>query len=375
MNITILLLGITGDLAKRKILPAIAQFSNNYQGGVKLVGYSRSQANKEEIQGILDGHQSKAEVAYEQGQYDDVDAFTTIFDQATTGDDKLIVYLAVPPHAFIPFIERVCPLKPQNIDIVIEKPFGSNYKEAQKLIETASNCALTKCIHFFDHYQFKSSTFLTKAQAEELTNFQSIRPYKISVRALEVLGVDGRAGYYKSAGALKDMWQHLQSMVEIYKSSFGVDLDWSKFTVHKKILGQYESFHQDIGEKTTTDSFFHIEGDLDGVKVEFESGKKIGFKDTVIEIEYDDNAKIKWNLDPIKYIEVTSGIRKLNEIMLEESKLLDHARLLSNLVEEDYHRFVSFDKVLETWQAYHKIIEFEDSMKLLTYTDGSHPLH
>ncbi|NJK71713.1 MAG: hypothetical protein HC932_05770 [Thermales bacterium] len=140
-RIKILLLGITGDLARIKVLPALSEFATLHQKDfeVHLIGYSRSKADEKEVENILnqnskhDKHKIKT-IEYIQDSYNNIDRFNQIID-GTSKQDKLIIYLAVPPVVFIPFLKSACPLDPSNLHIVIEKPFGRSIEElARSLI-------------------------------------------------------------------------------------------------------------------------------------------------------------------------------------------------------------------------------------------------
>lgn len=372
MTTTIILLGITGDLASRKILPAISQLSNKTHQPINLIGYSRSKPDEEKISSIIEQHGGEVEISFQQGNYDDSDKLASLFDKYTSEENNTIVYLAIPPKAFIPFLKNTCPLHPENIDIVIEKPFGVNKEQAEELIATAKSCSLTKSIHFFDHYMFKSSTYLSINQAKELTSLANIKPYSLTVRAVEALGVNGRQGYYNTVGAFKDMWQHLQSLGNHYARTFGVDLDWNNLVVNSKTLGQYETYTKELGEDSDTDTYFKIEGTLDGVHVVFESGKQVGYKDTSITAVYENGTTLKWNVDPVRYLEVTSGLRKIHEIMFEDEHTLDHTRLFMNLLEGDVSRFIDYDQILTTWNAFEKIEQFPIN-NFITYANDTLP--
>jgi glucose-6-phosphate 1-dehydrogenase len=369
---TIILLGITGDLARRKILPAISQLAAKTPQGIRLIGYSRSLPNTIELENIVKKDGGRVEISFIQGEYDDVNKLTELFGAYTTTNSKTIVYLAIPPHTFMPFLRSVCPLHPEQIDIIIEKPFGQNTQEAVELLHIASQCTLTKSIHFFDHYLFKSSTFLTDNHLSELKYFAQKIPSKITVKALEDLGTSGRESYYDAVGATKDMWQHLKSLLHLYVDYFDVEIDWSLLTIHSKVIGQYNGYlPASTGSKT--DTYFSINGELNGIEIVCESGKNLGFKDTFIEAEYLDGTILHWSIDPLHTIKLTKNGLMIGEITLDNSELLDHTRLFLNVMQGELGRFKTPSQILDTWKSYDKIIDI-NSAALVEYKAGVYPI-
>ena len=208
MHWKFLLFGITGNLAKIKILPGLAEFAilNQDKVSVELIGYSRSKPKLDEVEKALNSglknlqipkiakqkyqindkinEQTSSQIqtpkdnsthnltniTFEQGSYEDGKVLFENIAKLKT-EERLVVYLAVPPSTFLKFLQNACPYGDQNVDFIIEKPFGRDPIEAAKLLNLVESCGLSKQVHFCDHYLFKNSTLLSNLQRKEIQNF------------------------------------------------------------------------------------------------------------------------------------------------------------------------------------------------------------
>ena len=134
----------------------------------------------------------------------------------------IIFYLALSSELF----GRSCELiKKQGLDlpqsrIVIEKPFGRDYSSAQTLNQIVQSCALESQIFRIDHYLGKETVQNILVLRFANTIFEPIwnRNYisSVQITSSETVGVEDRAGYYESSGALRDMVQnHLTQMLAL----------------------------------------------------------------------------------------------------------------------------------------------------------------
>ena len=185
MHWKFLLFGITGNLAKIKILPGLAEFAslNQDKVSVELIGYSRSKPNLDEIEKVLNSGLSKnsnldylkakhnlTNITFEQGSYEDGKVLFENIAKLKT-HERLVVYLAVPPSTFLKFLQNACPYGDQNVDFIIEKPFGRDPIEAAKLLNLVESCGLEQQVHFCDHYLFKNSTLLKSLETLQIREF------------------------------------------------------------------------------------------------------------------------------------------------------------------------------------------------------------
>ncbi len=109
---------------------------------------------------------------------------------------------------------------PKRSRVVIEKPFGRDFSSARDLNELVQNCALESQIFRIDHYLGKETVQNILVLRFANTIFEPIwnRNYisNVQITAAETVGVEERAGYYETSGALRDMVQnHLTQMLAI----------------------------------------------------------------------------------------------------------------------------------------------------------------
>ena len=370
MNISIVLLGVTGDLASRKIIPAIAALSHDPSYNVQMIGISRSTPDTQAIGALIETQRGMVACDYVQGSYTDKDTLQEALDLANS-PDIILVYLAVPPHLFTPILQTTCALDSANVHIVVEKPFGQSLSTARELIEAAQNCSLTPHVHFFDHYLFKQATYLSESEKNSLSHLCGSVPESIEVRALEALGVQNRLAYYDGVGATKDMWQHLYSLANFYAELFNFTLPWPELTVDRYERGQYTGYAESLAHESQTETYFRIQARAGATKLEFESGKQLGFKETLLRVSYSDGTIVDWNINPSEHLRVSSGVRSLHDIQFPTATRPDHTRLFQTIVRGEYDRFVTPRAIFQTWQAYEKILSH--ATLLQPYEPGAVP--
>lgn len=350
-----LLIGITGDLSKRKILPALSEFSNlnNDSVEVELFGYSRSKPEEKEIQEILGENSAISKVEYVQGEYSDPSFFQKLTENLKP-EERLIVYFAVPPMIFLELLATFCPYYKANLDIIIEKPFGRDYSEAVKILDKIHECKLENNVHFCDHYLFKDAAKLdlqTKGKVQEFVKDKKIN--HIEIKALEALGVRGRGGYYDDIGAIKDMLPaHLFSLYELVFAEIFDQISTDDISIEYVELGQYEGYLSDIERETSnTETYFKIKTKINNnIDLTFESGKKLGKKLTEVNISFTDGTTLAWNIDPLKEIRFDSKV-----FDLRKHKNLDHTNMFEAILNKDSTRFFKNKNTLAGWKLYDKI--------------------
>jgi glucose-6-phosphate 1-dehydrogenase len=232
--------GATGDLAHRKLLPALYNLA--HEGSLperfELVGISRTEysdeAFREEARGsierfsrtkpdpdVLDGLISS--IRYIPGSFDDAEVYTKLEqvlnelrEQAGQPLNR-VFYLSTAPD-FFPVISQalgkagLADFKEAETRIVIEKPFGSDLASARKLNSTVLEVFDESQIFRIDHYLGKETVQNLLAFRFANALFEPVwnRNYidYVQITAAEDIGIEGRAGYYEHAGALRDLVQN-----------------------------------------------------------------------------------------------------------------------------------------------------------------------
>jgi glucose-6-phosphate 1-dehydrogenase len=379
-----LLLGITGDLAKRKILPGLAQFAerNSDSVTIDLIGYSRSAPDNLEIIDILNKFTASAkhniaDISYIQGEYSDSSFFEHLI-QTLGKDERLVVYIATPPVVFLQLLETFCPFNAYNLDIIIEKPFGQDLVEAKRILQKVNDCKLHNNIHYCDHYLFKSAAYVNHHVLNKLQFVKGKQLKKVSVVALEEIDTKGREGYYDTNGALKDMLPaHLYSLLNLALTTFThLDVkDLNDFTPERVTLGQYKSYLDDLGKQdSTTETYFKVMC-TDSVEMILESGKKLGQKNNEIIFEYIDGSTLRWNIDPDKTLEYVADGQFLH-FDLNGEGTLDHTNMFEDLLNGISKKFFVAGNILPGWELYESVKDLikKQNITPVRYIDNTWPI-
>ncbi len=244
----LVIFGVTGDLARRKLLPAV--YSLAHDGSLPerfhLIGVSRRHESDDELRAMVGEAIERfsrmppnpdvleallGQVRHVPGTFDDPGAYRRLARAAATVDEEAglslnrVFYLATAP-GFFPTIVRALGAAGLNrsphadVRVVIEKPFGSDLASAGSLNRTLLEVFAERQVFRIDHYLGKETVQnmlafrFANGMFEPLWNRHFID--HVQITAAEDIGIGTRAGYYDAAGALRDLVQnHLMQLLTL----------------------------------------------------------------------------------------------------------------------------------------------------------------
>jgi glucose-6-phosphate 1-dehydrogenase len=329
----IVVFGITGDLSKRKLLPALYHLLSHDElaEDTTIIGISRKALTVDDLLGtvelcVLEKDKvcdpiglARVRASLRTQQLDptepeDFVELKNLLDSLDAdGARERLFYLSVPAEAYAPIVENLAAsgLNGPTARVLLEKPFGYDSESARSLLELVNSNFGENQVYRIDHY-------LTKETAQNLLAFRLHNPifsplwtsqhiHRVHITASETIGIEGRADFYEQTGALRDLIQsHLIQLLCITLMDLPHDMSSDAIHMSKQhfieqlqpadptdaVRGQYSSYRAEVQNPESTVETYakihlrHAAERWRGTDIVLETGKGLASKTTEITIEF-----------------------------------------------------------------------------------------
>ena len=234
--VALVIFGVTGDLASRKLIPAIYELAQagKLNDPFHIVGFARRDWTDEQFRAVIresitkqieeskisldilelilsNSHYIKSDFNEDRGYLD----LKQYLDEI--GCPNAMFYLATPPDSYLPIVQNIGKFQLSSEDcgwrrIIVEKPYGRDLATAEELDAQVHQSFKEDQIYRIDHYLGKETVQnilvfrFANGIFEPLWNRRYVDHIQITVA--ETVGVENRAGFYESSGVIRDVFQN-----------------------------------------------------------------------------------------------------------------------------------------------------------------------
>ncbi len=383
----IVIFGITGDLAQRKLLPALYHLlkDNLLHPKTLILGVSRQNITKKqllddvelcvnEIDNICDpaavlkmgeSLQMHHMDVTNPKEYDKLLARLNKLEDTQGVCMNRLYYLSIPPQVFGPIVRFMgesgmnasCQHGVASTRLLVEKPFGYDLASARLLVEETGQ-------HFTEDQIFRIDHYLAKETVQDILQFRYANPIfipiwnhqnvdSIMIKATEKIGIENRVNFYEQTGALRDLIQsHLLQLLALVTMELPAKLESGQIHKNKQLLfsqikpvppnkiseravrGQYKGYKKQVGKaNSTTETYAALDLYIDNqrwskVPMKLITGKALAQKRTDITLQFraDNNGeynRLTFRIQPNEGIELRLKVKKPGFTQVTETALMD----------------------------------------------------
>jgi len=401
----IVIFGATGDLCKKKLIPALHKLWGKglLPENFLITGCARREPTVQQWKESLGEYPEDFlnHLDYISADLDNVDSLQNLPSYL----DDNTYFLSVPPERYESAITNLKASgvldHPERSRVVIEKPFGRDFKSADNLQSVVERHLREKQVYRIDHYLGKDTvnnilaTRFSNILLEPLWNREYIE--EIQIFATETIGCEGRSQYYETAGAIRDMLQnHILQVLSLIAMEAPCRMDAREIRREKTkvlaatrmsenvIFGQYDGYKSEEGVDPVSGTPTYFAGTLfvdnwrwEGVPFNVMTGKKLPYQcvEVVIKLKapplklYEGETKdrICMRLQPNPHLDIRMDIKSpglsddvelatLTHAYPQERAIDGYERLLYDAISGDQSHFVHSEEVMESWRIVDKLL-------------------
>lgn len=356
----VIVFGASGDLAKRKIYPAMHSLYVNNKVNTRIIGYGRTPMSQtsfhKHITSMIPHHDISSNFteicSYVNGPYNN---FNTLKNDLKSSNR--LFYLSIPSTIYNDVITNISTLFSKDgwNRVLIEKPIGQNLDTFYALQKTLLNHVPEADIFCVDHYLGKMVlTQLPRIQQSYKHIWNSTNIKHVDICFSEKKGIEERE-YFDDFGIIRDVVQN--HLLQVCAIVLGHKQKLKNIHVSSATFGQYQGYHDSkfVKRGSKTPTFFkgtlHItDGVWNNVPVTIKAGKALDSDKVEVILTLRDDKLIYIRIQPDPVIHIDNEVHEFNNINAYEI-------VLQKAIEGKKDAFVSLEEIEDSWKILDNVLD------------------